>query len=135
MGLYPMILLDTHIWVNWIIYGDGSLSPNIVHAMQQTDQLAVSAISCFEVAMLTHKGRLQLPLEIDEWLEEALGNSGVAALPVNCDIAKRSVTLTEIHRDPADRIIIATALVHDIKLASLDSVFPNYPEISDKLLN
>jgi PIN domain nuclease of toxin-antitoxin system len=130
-----MILLDTHIWVNWIIYGEASLSPNIVDAMQQTDQLAVSAISCFEVAMLTHKGRLQLPLEIDEWLSEALGNSGVTALPVNCDIAKRSVKLAGIHRDPADRIIIATALVHDIKLASLDSMFPNYPEISDNLLN
>jgi PIN domain nuclease of toxin-antitoxin system len=124
-----MIILDTHIWVNWILGGEAALPPAIVDAMQKENRLAVSAISCFEVTMLVSRGKLQLPLPASEWLQEALGNSGVESLPVTCEIASRSVSLAEIHRDPADRIIIATALVHDAKLASIDAVFPNYPEL------
>lgn len=70
-----------------------------------------------------------MPLPVGEWLQEALGKSGVESLSVICEIANRSVSLAEIHRDPADRIIIATALVHGAKLASIDSVFPNYSEL------
>ena len=124
-----MIILDTHIWVNWIVRGEAALPPAMAGAMQKEDRLAVSAISCFEVAMLASRGKLELPLPVNEWLQEALGQSGVESLPVSCEIANRSVSLAEIHRDPADRIIIATALVHDAKLASIDAVFPNYPEL------
>ena len=129
-----MILLDTHVWVNWIVMGDDSLASDIVDAMQQADSLAVSAISCLEVSLLVKRGKLELPLPIDEWLLEALINSGVDSLPVSCDIACRAVTLPDVHRDPADRIIIATALTHDIKLASMDSVFPGYQEIANQLV-
>lgn len=129
-----MILLDTHIWVNWIIKGNSSLSPSVVNAMQQANCMAVSAISCFEVSLLVKRGKLELPCSVDQWLLEALGNSGVDSLPVTCLIADRAVTLPDVHRDPADRIIIATALIHDIKLASMDSVFPNYLEIDEKLV-
>jgi PIN domain nuclease of toxin-antitoxin system len=129
-----MILLDTHIWVNWIMKGNSSLSSAVVNAMQHADGLAVSAISCFEVSLLVKRGKLELPCPVDEWLHEALVNSGVDSLPVTCLIADRAVTLPDIHRDPADRIIIATAIIHDIKLASMDAVFPDYLEIADKLV-
>lgn len=129
-----MIVLDTHIWVNWILGGDAALSPAVVFAMQNENRLAVSGISCFEVSLLASRGKLELPLPVSEWLTEALANSGVESLPVTCEIANRAVTLSEIHRDPADRIIIATALVHDAKLASLDSVFPNYQELQNRLV-
>lgn len=46
-----MIVLDTHIWVNWILCGEAALTPAIVHAMQQESRLTVSAISCFEVSV------------------------------------------------------------------------------------
>lgn len=129
-----MIVLDTHIWVNWILAGEAALTPAIVNAMQQESHLTVSAISCFEVTLLVRRGKLELPLPVDEWLKEALGKSGVESLPVTCEIANRAVALPEIHRDPADRIIIATALVHEAKLASLDSVFPSYQELQYRLI-
>lgn len=88
----------------------------------------------FEVSLLVSRGKLELPLPVSEWLTEALANSGVESLPVTCEIANRAVTLSEIHRDPADRIIIATALVHDARLASFDSVFPNYQELENRLI-
>ncbi len=96
-----MIVLDTHIWVNWILGGDTALSPAIVDAMQNESHLAVSAISCFEVSLLASRGKLELPLPIDEWLTEALAESGVASLPMTCEIANRAVLLSQIHRDPA----------------------------------
>lgn len=73
-------------------------------------------------------------MPVEEWLQEALGKSGVESLPVTCDIANRAVKLPEIHRDPADRIIIATALMHGAKLASWDSVFPAYQELQQYLV-
>jgi PIN domain nuclease of toxin-antitoxin system len=129
-----MIVLDTHIWVNWILGGDAALTPAVVDAMQKEGRLTVSSISCFEVTLLVRRGKLELPLPVNEWLTEALANSGVDSLPVTCEIANRAVMLPEIHRDPADRIIIATALVHDAKLASMDSVFPNYQELQNRLV-
>ena len=59
-----MIVLDTHIWVNWILGGEAALTPAIVSAMQQESRLTVSAISCFEVTMLVNRGRLELPLQV-----------------------------------------------------------------------
>ncbi len=129
-----MILLDTHVWVNWIVKGNASLAPGVVEAMQNVDCLAVSAISCFEVSLLVKRRKIELPLPVDEWLLEALINSGVDSLPVTCDIAHRAVMLPDVHRDPANRIIIATALIHGIKLASMDSVFPGYPELEKHLV-
>ena len=129
-----MIVLDTHIWVNWILGGDAALTPAVVDAMQKEGRLTVSSISCFEVTLLVRRGKLELPLPVNEWLTEALANSGVESLPVTCEIANRAVMLPEIHRDPADRIIIATAVVHDAKLASMDSVFPNYQELQNRLV-
>lgn len=114
--------------------GDSSLSQPILAAMATQSTMAVSAISCFEVSLLVKQGKLELPLPIDVWFTEALSGSGVECMPVTCDIARQSVALSSVHKDPADRIIIATAIVHDGLLASIDSVFPAYPEIDGRLI-
>ncbi len=128
-----MIVLDTHIWVKWIIDGNPALSETIVNAMRVDRHWTVSAISCFEVSLLVNRGKLQLPLPVEDWIKEGLENSGIDSLPVTCDIMHKAAMLSEIHRDPADRIIIATALVYDAKLASIDSVFPDYMELQGRL--
>ena len=86
-----MILLDTHIWVNWILLGSGALKPAIASAIEDADRVVVSAISCFEVALLVKGRKLELPLS-------------------------------------------TTALEHGAQLASYDTTFPNYPELSGYLL-
>ena len=129
-----MMVLDTHIWVNWIVRGEAGVSRFILEAMDAQPDLAVSAISCFEVSLLVKQGKLELGLPINEWLHEALDGSGVICLPINCPIAQQSVALSNIHKDPADRIIMATALVHGALLASMDSVFPSYPEMTGVLI-
>jgi PIN domain nuclease of toxin-antitoxin system len=94
----------------------------------------VSAISCFEITLLVKGRKLELPLPTDEWIQEALEQSAIECLPITCSITQRSVNLTDIHRDPADRMIIATALEHGAQIASYDTLFPNYPELSGYLL-
>lgn len=124
-----MIVLDTHIWVKWIINGNSALTTTVVNALTDDSHWAVSAISCFEVSLLVKQGKLQLPVPVDVWIKEALDNSGIDSLPITCDILYKAAILSDIHRDPADRIIISTALVHNAKLASMDSVFPDYMEL------
>ena len=129
-----MIVLDTHIWVNWIVNGNQASSEPVINAMTADSSWAISAISCFEVSFLVKRGKLKLPLPVDEWLREALENSGIESLPVTCEIMHKAAMLSDIHRDPADRIIIATALACDAKLASIDSLFPDYPELKGRLV-
>jgi len=56
--------------------------------IETTDSLAVSSISCWEIVMLERFNRIELPLPVDEWLQEALNGSEVNALPINENIAR-----------------------------------------------
>lgn len=84
--------------------------------------------------MLAMRGRIALPCGTEEWLIKALVPSGIEALPVTCEIGHRAVLLPAHHKDPADRLIIATALHHGAKLASVDSMFDSYSELNGSLL-
>jgi PIN domain nuclease of toxin-antitoxin system len=68
------------------------------------------------------------------WFERALASSGVELLPITSEIAITSVSLPDIHRDPFDRIIIATALSTDSVLVSADGNFGRYPDLQGRLL-
>ena len=84
--------------------------------------------------MLSQRKKIQLPLPVELWLDEALTPSGVSLLPLDCEIARLAAALPEHHRDPADRMIIATAICHDAQLASLDAAFVKYEELEGRLL-
>jgi PIN domain nuclease of toxin-antitoxin system len=68
-----MIVLDTHIWI-WWVHGDERISKSQVDAIQtnEGDVIGISAISCWEVAKLVERGRLELPCSVREWFEQAL---------------------------------------------------------------
>jgi len=129
-----MIVLDTHIWLWWMNDDIRTLEPGRVVQIKHGDLVAVSAISCFEVAWLAHHGRIVLPCDKEEWFAKALDGSGIVLLPVTPKIAALAVELPEHHSDPQDRIIIATALAHDAKLMSSDKKFPLYAELAGRLL-
>lgn len=74
-----------------------------------SDELAVSAISFWEVAMLADKGRIRLADDVHAWRREHL-EQGVVEIPIDGGIGIRVVGLTDFHADPADRLIVATAL-------------------------
>jgi PIN domain nuclease of toxin-antitoxin system len=79
-------------------------------------------------------GRLELPCADEDWFRDALEPMDIVLLPLNAAVACRAVELSPVHKDPFDRLIIATALVYDGRLASVDGSFPLYPEIKNRLL-
>jgi len=129
-----VILLDTHIWVRWVDVEANPLPSGLVETIETADRLAVSAITCWEVAWLTRRGRLDLRLSLTDWLQQALEGSGVTCLPIDRQIAVRAANLPEHHRDPADRLIIATAIEKRARLMSLDGAFQAYFESSGTLI-
>lgn len=126
-----MILLDTHIWV-WWVHGDRALPAGVQASVElhSGEGIAVSAISCWEVAKLVERGRIELPLELHKWMPMALSGYGVTVIPISPEIAIASTQLPgEFHRDPADQIIVATSRVHNLPLVTCDSKIRNYPHV------
>jgi PIN domain nuclease of toxin-antitoxin system len=130
-----IIILDTHIWV-WFITQEFERFPGHWRdEIETADQVGISPISCFEVALAQQRGRLELPCPVAFWLQEALEPSGISLFPITAEIAYRAVNLSPIHRDPFDRLIIATAINANAKFASIDSVFSRYSELNSILMN
>lgn len=129
-----MIVLDTHIWFWWINEDRLNLESVRQEQIACAEIIAVSAISCFEIAWLERHRRISLPCEPSEWFEKALSHSSIELLPITPAIATRAVNMHEHHSDPQDRIIIATAVEHNAKLMSSDGKFSRYSELEGRLL-
>ncbi len=128
-----MTVLDTHIWL-WWINQTSKLKTTWLKHIEQSEQVGVSAISLFEVAWLNRHNRIELPCPRNEWFDKALVGSDIQLIPVTPEIAGQAVDLQEHHSDPQDRIIIATAIIHNALLLSADGKFKFYTELGDKLI-
>jgi PIN domain nuclease of toxin-antitoxin system len=117
-----MILLDTHVWVWWVSEPDRLSSParDAVDGAAAAGAVQVSCISAWEVAMLAARGRLELALPVAEWVARSERLPFLRFVPVDNRIALESVALRRLHDDPADRIIVATARVMGLPLATRD---------------
>ena len=124
-----MIVLDTHAWVWWAT-SSPNLSKRAARAIHAARTVYVSAISCWEVAMLVAKGRLVFDRDVAVWLDLALKLPGVELVALSPRIAVRSVKLEEgFLGDPADRIIVATALEYGCTIVSKDERIRTYPHV------
>ena len=104
-------MVDTHALL-WSRRRSSPMGPGAMEAIDaalQEDDLAVSAFTFWEVAMLRAKDRLDSPVDVATWRRELLG-LGLIEIPVDGDIGIRANALADFHADPADRIIVATAL-------------------------
>jgi PIN domain nuclease of toxin-antitoxin system len=129
-----MVILDTHIWF-WLINVSFERFPTQwLEQIRQVDIVAVSAISCYEIALAHNKARLELHIPVQDWLTDSLAPAGIDLLPLTPEITVRAVNLSLIHKDPFDRLIIATTLEYGAKLASVDSLFSKYPELKNHLM-
>lgn len=95
-----MIVMDTHIWLWWVNRNLDLLGTKKTHLLEQSDQLAISAISCFEIAWLDRHQRIALPQNKADWFNKALEGSNIVLLPITPDISGIAVELPEHHRDP-----------------------------------
>ena len=106
-----MILLDTHVLV-WLLWDDrrlGKRTHQVIDRSWAAGEAAVSAVTFWEVAMLQGKGRLALLTDIGLWRLSLL-EEGLVEIAVDGEVAIRAGLLPNLHGDPADRLIVATAL-------------------------
>lgn len=127
-----MIVLDTHVWV-WWVSGLEPLSYRASELIQEAvtqKAIYISSISAWEVALLVARGRLRLTMEVTAWVARSEMLPFVHFVPVDNTIAIRSVQLpAPLHADPADRIIIATALALGFPVVSRDEKIAGYPPV------
>jgi len=117
------VILDTHIWVWWLLPG----SPLPDRERVALDRIATDngillpAICLWEAQMLYRKKRIELPVPFPTWLRRATAADMLKVLPLNADTVVAVDDLPASFRgDPADRMIVATARVHDLLLATHD---------------
>ena len=106
-----MILLDTHVLL-WLRSGDrrlGAGARSEIERAWRAGEVCVSAISFWEVALLKVKGRIRFPEDVAQWRREQL-EQGVIEVAVDGEIGIRAANLPDFVADPADRLIVATAL-------------------------
>ncbi|MFW6164283.1 MAG: type II toxin-antitoxin system VapC family toxin [Planctomycetota bacterium] len=124
-----MLLLDTCA-VLWLAGDQDTLSDAAKQAIAASaGSLFVSAITAFEMAHKHRQGKLTLPIVPDQWYPEALNTHGLAELPITGAISLGAVALPRIHRDPCDRLIVATALAEDLPIVTADETIPQYPGV------
>lgn len=130
-----MIVLDTHALL-WWVNGDGRLSARAAEAIaserqQAAGRILISTISAWEIAMLVRAGRLDLTTDVDRWLETVDEVPQVEFVPLGNELALHSVFLPgEFRRDPADRIIVATARREPAPLVTADAKIQGYPHVA-----
>ncbi len=115
------VLLDTHIWL-WYLLGDDKLSTNLQAIVaSKKNELWLSPISVWETLVLAEKGRLELDSEAITWVKRYLRILDVKEARLTYEIAILSRQLDLSHQDPADRFIAASAIHYNLILATVDS--------------
>jgi PIN domain nuclease of toxin-antitoxin system len=118
------LLLDTHVAL-WLDSGDDHLRPS-TRAMldgcwRGGGTIYLSSVSAWEIALLVDTGRIDLDIPVEAWVERFLDRPGIAAARLSHHAASRSYQLHRLeHRDPADRLLIATAIELACPLVTYD---------------
>jgi PIN domain nuclease of toxin-antitoxin system len=116
------LLLDTHIAL-WLDSGDDRLRHStralIDDCWRNGGTIFLSAVTAWEIALLVDTGRVELDVPVEAWVERFLERPGIEPVPLLHSAASRSYRLHHLeHRDPADRLLIATAIVtYDERIA------------------
>ena len=116
-----LVLLDTHVLV-WLLDSDERLGPlarQMADAAARQDILLVSSITFWEVAMLAQRQRISLAQPAVNWRRNVL-DLGITEIPVSGEIGIQAAELLGFPRDPADRIIAATATLYGATLVTAD---------------
>ena len=127
-----MIVLDTHALVWWVT-GDPTLSRKAKTTIEREldgGEILVSSISAWEIAMLVEREKLILSMDVGSWLAAVANIEAVRFVSVDPEIAIKSVELPgEFHKDPADRMIVATARKFSVSLVTKDEKIRAYAHV------
>src|SRR5882757_9300757 len=116
------VVLDTNALL-WLLERNARIGARAVERIDEalrTSRVMISAASVWEVAVLVAKNRIALAASVDRWRIDAL-QLGIEEIPLDGEVAIESVALSDLHSDPADRFIVATALKMKAILVTSDA--------------
>ena len=132
MGSGQVIVLDTHAWIWWVNDPSQLSEParRTIETAMAKQSLYVSSISAWELTMLVQRKRIHLSLDVRDWISRCEALPFLSFIPIDNAITVESVRLPEFpHADPADRIIVATALSLGAQLVTKDEKLHAYPYV------
>jgi PIN domain nuclease of toxin-antitoxin system len=128
-GLAVKLLLDTHIWL-WAVGDRNRLARAVADAVRDPEnELWLSPISCWEAVLLAQKKRIEVDTDIVSFVGENLGRLPFREAPITHQVALATAHVRLPHRDPADRILAATALVYQLTLVTADERLLACPDV------
>ena len=118
-------LLDTCALI-WLGMGGGDLSADARRRISAASALHYSSISTWEIARLIKEEKVFIPNDAADFVADLKEQYGLDAIPPADDIMIHAAQLPDFHKDPADRIIIATSLAYNLTIVTGDGKFPQY---------
>ena len=124
------LLLDTHVWI-WSQEQPEKLGRRTEQALLAPEQSnTVCTISTLEIARLLVVGTISLAMPLHDWIEQSLSDLAAKTLPLTHEIAAEAYALpSPFHKDPADRILVAAARIHQLTLLTADERILEYPHV------
>lgn len=116
-----MVVIDTHVLVHDVLEPK-RISARARRALEGgAGELAASGISLWEIAMLIARGRIDPATDAVQFIDDILQARSIRVLPITAKIAVLAQSEDFVHRDPADRLIAATAIAHGAQLVTADA--------------
>jgi len=119
------MLLDT-CGLLWLAHEQEKLSEKTLRRINEAPVVYVSAITSFEIGLKYKSSKLALPIPPRDWFERIVKHHDISIIDIDADICLKSTELPDIHRDPCDRFIIATALIRKLPVVTADQRFQEY---------
>lgn len=128
-----MIVLDTHVLL-WAAAAERKLGRRaraLINRLWDSGEVAVCAMTFWEIALLQSKGRIRLPTDAGDWRAQRLA-AGLVELPLDGAMGIHAVDLGGLPDDPADRLIVATALAQRASLMTADDKLLSWPHALER---
>jgi PIN domain nuclease of toxin-antitoxin system len=114
-------LLDTHVWI-WAFEGSAKIGAKCRKVLgAAAAERFVSPVSAMEIARLVARGEIELVCPLQEWVARSMSALKLQSIELDNSSAIEAYALPEpFHPDPADRLLVATARVHDLRFVTAD---------------
>jgi PIN domain nuclease of toxin-antitoxin system len=123
------LLLDTHVWI-WLLRGESRIPEDmleLIFAAAGAGSMFLSVMSIWELSLLDAKRRITLNVPCLTWVRTALDRSGALTVPLTSEVAVSCHQLPgQLHSDPVDRILVATARIEGLTLVTRDRAILDY---------
>jgi PIN domain nuclease of toxin-antitoxin system len=123
------LLLDTHIWI-WSYLEPQRLATDVARELiDPAHERFLSPVSIWEMLFLLEKNRVRISEGFSEWFKKSIVDLEIQEVPLSWEVAQEMQAVTLLHKDPADRLLVATAKTYEMTLVTADQQLMNVPGI------